>query len=161
MLLFLASRNFSVIDISEFSYKKFAKEGENYLRSLWTDEVFQTQKKYSNLKKEAQFAGELIRKQGKNLKTLERPATLQDIRNLFKKGYIIMCPINPYVLRNERGYASHLVLITNLRNNAVTYHDPGLPPKKNQTARLRVFLKAMGYPAKDSASLMAVKLLGQ
>ena len=154
-LIFLAKTGLKVINIENFSYKKFAKLGEKYLKDIWPDEIFQTQKKFSNIKKEQIFAKKLLKE--KKIQLEERYATLKDIRNLFKKKYILLCNINPYILKNKKGYSSHSVLITDITKNTIRFHDPGLPPFKNRKVSLKKFLKAMRYPSKESASIIAVK----
>jgi len=155
-LLFLAQKGFEVIKIEIFDYKKFARLGEKYLERLWTDEVYQEQKRFSDFKKEQKLAKLLVK--DKRVKLEKRPATLKDIRLLFKKNYILLCTINPCVLRKEKGYYSHLVVVTDVGKHIITFHDPGPLAFKNKTVSLRLFMKSMRYPSKRSSSLLAVKL---
>jgi len=154
-LIFLAKKGFDIINIEIFDYKKFAKLGEKYLENLWTDEVFQEQKRFSNFKNEQKLAKKLVSKKKIELKT--RPATLQDIKLFFKKKYILLCTINPQVLKKQKGYYSHLVLITDIKKDFIVFHDPGPPPLKNKKVSTKLFMKAMNYPSNRSASLIAVK----
>jgi hypothetical protein len=39
------------------------------------------------------------------------------------------------------------------------FHDPGPPSFKNKKVSTKLFMKAMNYPSKRSASLIAVKFL--
>ena len=39
------------------------------------------------------------------------------------------------------------------------FHDPGSPSFKNKKVSTKLFMKAMNYPSKRSASLIAVKFL--
>jgi len=154
-LLFLANKDFEVINIEDFNYKKFSKYGESFLKKNWTEEMFLVQKKFSDLKNEQKLAGKLV--QNKKVILKMKPAMLHDIRLLFKKGYILLSVVNPYVLERRKGYASHLVVIISLGEKTITFHDPGLPPLKNRKTSLKLFLKAMRYPSKESANLIAVK----
>lgn len=156
MLLFLIKLGFKIIYIIDFDYNKFAKLGDKYLRALWTDEVYQIQKSYSDFRKEQERAKKLIKKI-KHIKFINRSAMLSDLRSLIKAGNLIMTPINPNVLRRESGYLSHLVLVTKIKGDKITFHDPGLPPHKNRQEPIKLLFKAMCYPTKSSASLIAVK----
>jgi len=158
-LIFLAKKGFKVVNIENFNYVKFASLGEKYLQKFWANEVYQTQKKFSDIKNEQRLAKLLIKE--KNIKLKKRPAILKDIKKFFKAGYILLCTINPYILQNKKGYFSHLVLITDLntKEKIIKFHDPGLSPQKNKKTPLNLFLKAMGYPSRGSTSLIAVKLI--
>lgn len=156
-LIFLAKKGFDVINIEIFDYRKFAKLGEKYLETLWTDEVFQEQKRFSNFKNEQKLAKSLVLNKKIQLET--RPATFKDIKLLFEEGYILLCTINPYILKGKKGYYSHLVLITDIKKDFIVFHDPGPPSFKNKKISTKLFTKAMNYPSKRSASLIAVKFL--
>jgi len=155
-LLFLSKIGFSVIIIENFDYKQFSKFGEQYLKLIWTKEVFDIQKKYSDFNQEKKFARKLIK--NKLIKHYRKWATLKDLENLFKKGYLIMVPINPFVIEKKSGYANHLVLITDIKKEYIIFHDPGLPPLKNKKVPKKLFLKAAAYPYKENATLIAIKL---
>lgn len=155
--LFLSEKNMEVRIIGNFDYKKFAKHGTQYLESYWTDEVYQFQRVYSDFERERKLAKKLV----KNRKVILeiRYATLRDIKTLYKNGYILFVPINPWVLERRKGYSSHMVVVTEIKKDTIVFHDPGLPPQKNKETPLKLFLKAMYYPTKESASLIAVRKL--
>lgn len=156
ILLFLIKLGLEIIYIVDFDYKKFARLGEKYLAASWTDEVYQIQKSYSDFKKEQEQAKKLIKKI-KRITIKNRPAMFRDLRQLIKANCLIMTPVNPCVLNRREGYLSHLVLITDIKGDKIIFHDPGLPPRKNREEPIRSFFKAMCYPTKSSASLIAVK----
>lgn len=155
--IFLAEQGFKIIHIENFDYKKFALSGELYLQKFWTDEVYQTQKEFSDIKNEQRLAKLLIKE--KKITLAKRPATLKDIKYFYKNKYIVSCAINPYVLKKQKGYASHAIIITNLAKDKITFHDPGLPPRKHRTASLKLFFRALCYPTKRDANLTAIKLI--
>lgn len=155
-LIFLAKRGFHIINIENFNYRRFAWAGEEYLRKTWSKEVFETQKKFSDFQNEQRLAGKLV--SHKNIQLKQRPATLHDLFMLFEKKYTILCGINPYILDRQKGYAGHIVVLVDIDKNSATFHDPGLPPQKRRKAPLRLFFRAMGYPTKNYAALIAVKL---
>lgn len=156
LLVFLEKLGFQVINIENFNYKKFAQAGKKHLQRIWSKEIFETQEKFSDFPNEQRLAGKLV--SNRNILLKQKPATLHDFLKLFKEEYIILCGINPYVLDRQKGYAGHIVIITDIDKYSVTFHDPGLPPQKNRKASLRLFFRAMGYPTKSFVALIAVKL---
>lgn len=154
-LLFLSKMGFEVIVIEDFDYKEFGRLGEKYLKDNWTIEMFETQKKFSDLKSEQKFAKLIARDE--EIKLIERPAMLKDLKDLFKKDFMILCSINPYILDGEKQYGSHMILVTDISMTEIAFHDPGLPPNKNRKVPIKLFLKAMRYPHRNNASIIAVK----
>lgn len=155
MLLFLSKLNFEIIYITNFDYQKFAEKGEKYLESFWTDEVYQYQKQYSNFEKEQKLAKKLIK--NKDIRILKRSAKLSDLKTLFSKGYLIMIPINPFILENKKWFGNHMVLITGITKQFIYFHDSGLPPYKNRKTTLEKFWKAASNNNSRSVDLIAVK----
>lgn len=155
-LIFLAQSGFEVINIENFSYRLFARNGDAHLRKIWNPEVYETQKKFSNLKQEKKLAKKLV--SFKAVRLIQRSATLEDMLKLTSNGYILLCTVNPFVLKRQKGYASHIVVLTAISKNQVAFHDPGLPPVKNRRVKTSLFMKAMSYPTKNDASLIALRL---
>lgn len=155
MLLFLLKMGFDVVYITKFDYKKFARQGDKYLRFFWRDDVYQYQKKYSDLKQERSLATKLVK--NKKVSFSKRPARFSDLKRLFKNKYLVMVSINPFVLDGEDEYGSHMVLVTNITKKFIYFHDPGNPPRPNRKASIRKFWKAASYPDDSSVDLIAVK----
>ena len=155
VLLFLLKMGFDIVYISNFDYKKFAKQGEKYLQFLWRDDIYQYQKKYSDLKQEQRLATKLAK--NKKISFSKRPARFSDLKRLFKNEYLAVVAINPFVLDGENEYGSHLVLITNITKNFIYFHDPGNPPIANRKTSIKRFWKAARYPDNNSVDLIAVK----
>jgi len=135
--------------------KNSLRQGEKYLKAIWSPEVFKEQKKHSNFKQEQA----LIKKELQESRIIfhNRPATMADIKRLFTKHYTIFAAINPYVLDGDKGYSSHLVVITEINSKTITFHDPGIPPVKNRIATLAAFKKGLCYPDKEAATIIAFK----
>ncbi len=155
MLLFLAKLGFTVVSISSFDYRKFAKNKEKYLQSLWTDEIYQDQKKYSDFTHEQQLAGDLVR--SKQVKIVHRSARLSDMKLLQRSGHILLISLNVCALDTRKGYSPHMVVITKIGKNSVCFHDPGNPAVRNRKASIKKFLRAAGYPNDASVDLIAIK----
>jgi hypothetical protein len=140
-MLFLACLNFKVIYIADFDFYKFATLGEKYLAKIWSKDVYETQKKFSDFKQEQKLSRLVIK--NRKIKLIKKNPTIDDINSLYKKGYLLLVSINPYSLDRLKGYASHLVVITNLTSKMITFHDPGLPPRPNRRVFNKNFEKAM------------------
>lgn len=147
-------KKFDMVNIENFDYGQFAEFGEDYLKMIWTNEIFEAQKKHSDFKQEKKLAKRLIRE--KRIKHIRRPATVSELEDYFRKGYMVLTTINPLVLRKETGYASHIVVITDIDSRSVTFHDPGLPPTKDRIVSRSDFQRAMRSPYRESASLIAL-----
>jgi hypothetical protein len=154
-ILHLIDNGFEIVNIENLDYESFSREGESYLRSIWDKETFSVQKKYSNLTKERKVAKLLTQSNKVNL--INKEVTIKDITNLIKKGYLVLVSINPYALRKEEGYSSHLVVITKLLKNSVVFHDPGPPGISNKKVSYKIFEKAMTKPAKADGNILAIK----
>ncbi len=155
ILLFLVKQDFEVINIENCDYKTFAKRGEKFLKEGWTKEVYETQRRYSDFAQEQKLAKILLT--NKQIKLEERYAKFSDIRKLFKEGYLMIIPINPYVLSGQKGYVSHTVVVQKLLKKTIIFHDPGLPPRPNRKTTLKKFYRAMAYPHKYNANIIAVR----
>ena len=155
LMVFLGELGFDVIYISDFDFTKFAKGGTEYLRNIWSDEVFSAQQRYSDFKTEQKRTKILLR--AKHVVLQKRVAQIRDIRTFFSDGYIMLCHVNPCVLDGKSGYAGHTVVITNVTKHFITFHDPGLPPQENRRASVKKFMQAMNYPTKNDATLTVVR----
>lgn len=154
-LITLAKLGFDVVNIENLDYKKFAKDGDVYLKKIWSDETFKLQNKFSDLNQEQKIAQKLI-----NLKKVElvnKIARMSDVEKYFSKSFFVMVSVNPCVFERKKCYWSHLVLVTGMDRNFITFHDPGLPPVKNKRVSKKIFEKAMTKPWKEDTNLIAVK----
>ncbi len=155
-LLFFAQQGFDVINIENLNYKKFARLGKSYLRTIWNTETYTIQRKYSDLTREQSIARALIRQ--KNIKLVfHKNITLAQATSLMRKGYVVLVSVNPYTLRGEQGYASHTVVLTGSTRSHIIYHDPGPPGYKHKKISKYIFEKAMTKPAKDDGNIIAIK----
>jgi len=154
-LLALAKRGFEVINIENLDYKKFAELGDTYLTSIWSQEVFEVQNRFSNLKQEQRVARHLS--SNINIKLFCRVATVNDVEKYFAQGFLVLVSVNPCVLDRKNCYYSHIVLITDISRGRVVFHDPGLPPYENRSVSRKVFERAMNPPWKEDTNIIAIK----
>lgn len=158
-LLALSKMGFSVINIENLDYREFSKYGKKYLQSIWTDKIFSAQNKFSDLEQEQEIAKTLIK--SKKIKLINKEVKIEDIEKYFYRDFMVLVSINPFVLKNEKFYGSHMVIITNIDRRHVTFHNPGLPPFKNKIVSRKLFVKAMSRPLKEDNNLIALKFLSK
>lgn len=154
-LIFLAKKGFEIVSIENFDHKQFAEFGNEYLRMIWSNEIFEEQKKHSNFKKEREWSRLFVK--NKTIKHLRRPTTFSEIEKFFQKGYIVLVTITPFRSGKKMEYGRHIVVITDINKKTVTFHDPGLPPYENRVISRKDFQEALYFPYKEIASLIAVR----
>jgi len=155
-LLFLSKIGFEIVNIENLDYKRFATRGETYLKSIWSKEIFDLQDKYSNLKREQQIARKLIK--NKNISIINKETNIRDMEDYFKKDFLLIVSVNPCVFSGEKCYWSHSVVITEIGQKYIKFHDPGLPGIENRRVNRKLFIKAMSKPWKEDTNLIALKL---
>jgi len=154
-LLELSKMGFEVVNIENLDYKKFAKDGAEYLKTIWSEDVFNTQDQFSDLKQEQKIAQRMVEEN--KLKLINIEVSLKDVEKYFNEGFMVVVSVNPCIFERRKCYSSHLVLITNISKDTITFHDPGLPPVENNKVSKKLFEKAMTKPWKEDTNLIAVR----
>lgn len=121
-ILWLSAQGLRVYHIENLDYAKFAKRGKAYLRTIWNKKTFKIQKEMSDLDTEQKDAAKLVA--NKNVTLLNIHLGIRDIQSLFKVGFFIMLSVNQNVLRGDRGYGSHMVVVAGFKNNKIKLCDP-------------------------------------
>ena len=153
-LSWMSKNGFEVIDIESFDTRRFIKEGENYLKQKYGQEVAKEQIKYSDIKQERILAKEFL----KNVRFEKKIPQTNEIKQLLKKGYILICNVNSKALDRKKGYVGHFVVINGFNKNTFILQDSGIPPRKNRIVNLSLFEKAWAYPNEKSRNIMAFNL---
>lgn len=138
MLIWLSGR-YEVMHIERFNYAAFAERGENYLKRIWDKDFFTAQKAHSDFRTEQGLAKKLLKSP---VKLINRYGTIIDIEKYFGTR-MIMVTVNSAVLNRWKGYFNHVVVLTNVNEKCVSFHDPGLPAKRNWRLAKKTFMKAM------------------
>lgn len=152
MVDWLGSNGFLAVAIEDFDTEEFVEKGEEYLKKHWKEEVFATQKQFSNFSEERIYAKKAL--QNKNVSLPNKIAKFADLEKYYEEEYIVIASINPKVLDGEEGYASHVVVVTDLNDKEITFHDPGLPPVESRKVSREKFAEAMG---ESTSSVIAIK----
>lgn len=149
MLINLQKMGFDVVVIDPFDVDQFIEKGEKFFFEIWSKEIAEAQIKNSDVKQERR----LFKEYKKHIEVKKRKATLRDISNLLKKGYLVEAGVNSIALNGKKGYAGHSVLIYKIDAKNVYLHDPGLPPLPSRKISRNVFKKAFN----DSAAIAGLR----
>lgn len=152
-LINLHRMGFEIIDMDDFSFDKFIKEGGNYLIRRYGKEVGESQIKHSDIEQEKKIYVEYKKL---NLHQEVLPV-IEDVKRLIDQGYLVVCNVNSGVLNNKSGYSGHFVVIFDYTDTHLILHDPGLPPFPFRRILYTNFLRAWEYPNARSKNILAFK----
>jgi hypothetical protein len=120
-LLWLASNGFNIVHIENIDYKLFAERGREYLKEIWSKEVFDIQDRLSDFDSEQKYARELF--VNDKITLMNDSWTLDSILE-FKQDYFVMLSVNPFVLDGKEGCGSHLICVIKFDDKMVKICDP-------------------------------------
>jgi len=125
-----------------------------YLAEMYGKEIADTQEQKSDLSQEMAFAAkfrEVVRPE-------YRVPTIKDITDFLEDGYLVIVNVNARVLNGKEGYAGHFLVVYGTQDDAIFFHDPGLPAQEGRSVSQDFFDKAWGYPNGLAKNISAVKL---
>lgn len=154
VLIWFAKQKFDVINVEQFDYDRYYREGEPYIKKIFPKRAAEWYLKKSNLKSIKRRIPEFLR----IVTTHKRYAKANEIRELLDRGYLVTSDVNSDMLNGKKGYNSHLVLIIGYEKNNFILHDPGLPPQKNHKVTSKLFQKAWSKKYKSGPNLTAFKM---
>lgn len=131
----LKAKWYGIIDVEEF-----LKEGEDYIKKNSKD--WKTILEHMDVNLHMRFTKESLKRNLLENKKL----TFEDVESFFRKGNIICLVTNVNVLKDKEGYQGHIVLITDIGEDFVEIHNPGLPPKPNEKINKEKFIQSWYYP---------------
>lgn len=155
-MLQLKDMGFEIINMEYFDYHRFAREGSRYLLEMYGEEVGTAQIQHSNIPYEMKNAELFMRR------FRFRPSVpdLNDLRELLRDGYLLVCNVNICALNGEDGYSGHFVLVYGVDESGIVFHDPGPPPGKSRKVPRDLFAGAWAYPTETEKNLMAFRYPG-
>ena len=153
-MLWLAKDGFDIKIIEAFNYQRLSEEGKDYIYSEFGEEVGKAQEEHAEIAQGVDLAKQLI---SKSLWTNEIPE-LKDIRDLLKKGYLIICNVNTAKINKEDGYVGHFVVLKGFDDNNLIFHDPGLPPHEEKIINNELFEASWAFPNVKAKNIKAIRL---
>lgn len=155
-LLWLHKKGLEIRVIELFDYKKFIDHKEEYLRTVFGNDVGNEQIIHSDIRQEVAFAQQLIT----TIRIQRKKPQIADIKALLDEGFLLICNVNSKFLHNEDGYVGHFLVIKGYDETHLFIHDPGLPPLEDQHISFRQFKKAWAYPDEKANNIMAFRKMG-
>ena len=138
--------------ITPFSYEEFAKDGVEYIRKEYGDEIAQWQDENNDLKSDMEKIANLL----PSAKIEYRNPQYVDILNSLEK-YPVMCSINSEIIYGKEGYIGHFVVIRGCDDKGLYLNDPGLPQQTNLYVERELFQKAWdGFSSSDARFLYRI-----
>lgn len=137
--LWFTEHGYKVKHYATFDFEAFMAEGIDYIRQEYGDEVADWQEQNSDV--------ELVRTQAKEFVNkveivVKKPA-IDDIRKEHQDGSVVKPMVNSRVLNDKTGYEGHSVVILDIDDKDIWFHDPGLPAQENRKVSHELFQKAM------------------
>ncbi len=153
-LIWMQENGFDVIDIEYFDYKKFIKEGGDYLLELFGKEMGEAQIRNSDIEQERRLSLELLEK----VTVQAAIPSKETIFALMDDGYVIGVNVNSAILNGKSGYSGHFVIIKGYDKTGFILNDPGLPGEENKKVPFTVFEEAWAYPNEKAKNIIAFRL---
>lgn len=154
-MLWLMQNGFELRLVEEFDYRAFAERGGDYLIEKCGHEVAQVQMENSDIPREQGIAADFVQYAPLD----HRVPTIADIEEYLKGHWVVVCNVNSALMHNQTGYSGHFVVITDVNEDEVILHDPGLPPSPDFAVTRDLFERAWAYPAPTDKNLLAIRVL--
>jgi len=156
-LLSMRQLGFDVAMAEAFDVQAFIDEGGEYLRRAFGDQLADWQIANSDIPYEQGLYQQL---QTSDVTLENRVPEFGDMKAYLDAGHLITCTVNSRKLNKKPGYAGHAVLVYDLDDQHVTFHDPGLPPLAGRRLTLNDFEAAWAYPNEQAKGFIAMKYKG-
>jgi len=153
-MLWLSEHGYKVKMIEAFDYQRFSREGKEYIYSEFGTEIGRSQEKHADIAQGVLLSKKLI---CKSIWTKKIPE-LNNIKELLKSNYLVICNVNAAKLNQQDGYEGHFVIVKGFDEDYLEIHDPGLPPYKDRIVDNEVFNEAWSFPNQNARNIKAIKL---
>jgi hypothetical protein len=137
--LWFTDHGYKVKHYTTFDFDAFISEGLDYIRREYGDEVAEWQAENSDVELARSQAKDFIRK----VEIVPKKPTIDDIRKEHEDGSVVKPMVNSMVLNNHEGYEGHSVVVLDVDEKSVWFHDPGLPTFENRKVSHKLFQEAM------------------
>ncbi len=149
----MANIGFDIRMIENFDYRRYAKEGDAYLREHFNEQQYTWQITHSDIRNIAPRISSFLDR----VRPEKRSPTLEDIDDMLNDERLVFVTLNSRVLNDKEGYSDHAVLVLRKEGDGYVIHDPGLPPLPERMIPAGVLWKAMGGESSTS-EVTGVKL---
>ena len=136
----MAADGFDIQMVEAFDYRKFASDGDKYLRSYFDKEAYYWQIKKSNILEIQPLIPEFL----KTVDQKQESPTLETLDGMLREGRLVFVTLNSRVLNSRPGYSSHSILIYAKEGDNYLVNDPGLPGQAERRIPYDSLYEAMG-----------------
>jgi len=137
--LWFVEHGYEVKHYTIFDFNAFIKSGVDYIRQEYGDDVANFQEQTSDVEGARKLAKDYVAK----INIVHKKPTIDDIRSEMSRGFVVKPMVNSMVLNDKEGYEGHSVVVLDIDDSHIRFHDPGLPAFKDRRMRHARFQEAM------------------
>lgn len=137
--IWFSNNGFEIKHYTTFNYKKFQKQGIDYIRKQYGDEVADWQKANTDIESAISQVKEYLEK----VKVVNKKPGIDDIINEMENGCIIRAMVDSGYLNDSNEYLGHSVVVIGYNDDSIWFHDPGLPALENRKVSRDKFQEAL------------------
>lgn len=141
MLTALASKDLEVCDVEALDVDLFLRDPRAAIRQqLLDDEVAEEYIADTDLPSEVSALQDCMA--NPRISFSNTTPTVGDARNALKGDAILLCHVNSRVLTEQPGHSGHMILLEEITDDDVLFHDPGPPSQWARRVGIETFEKA-------------------
>lgn len=137
--IWFVERGYKVKHYSTFDFAAFQMDGIDYIRQAYGDETADWQLAHSDV----DHARSLVEEYLKQVEVIQKKPRIEDIQKEFNNNSLVKPAVNSKVLNDKEGYEGHSVVVSEVNDSEIWFHDPGLPAFENRKMSHEKFQKAM------------------
>lgn len=137
--IWFTDHGYTVKHYTTFDFKAFMDEGIDYIRHEYGHEVADWQEQNSDV----EFARSQTKEYLEKVEVVAKKPTIDEIRQEHGARSLVKPMVNSRVLNNKEGYEGHSVVVIDVDDENIWFHDPGLPAYENRKVSCQLFQEAM------------------
>lgn len=137
--IWFVNHGYLVKHYTVFNFEAFKNEGIDYIRQEYGDETADWQLANSDI----EHAQSLVEEYLSKVEVVNKRPTINDIKTEIDNGFIVKAMVNSNVLNDKEGYEGHSVVVLDVDDENIWFHDPGLPAFEDRKMSHEKFKQAM------------------
>lgn len=137
--IWFTKHGYTVKHYTTFDFRSFMDEGIDYIRREYGDEVADWQAQNSDVEQARLLTKEYLN----GVEVVAKKPTINDIRKEHSAYSLVKPMLNSRMLNNKEGYEGHSVVVIEVDDENIWFHDPGLPAFENRKVSHQLFQEAM------------------
>lgn len=131
--------NYDFKRYSMFDYGAFKKDGIEYIRKQYGNEVAEWQLSNSDIEEAQSMTDEFLKK----ATIIPKKPTITDIIESMNNGYLVRAAVDSGYLNDSGVYVGHSVVVVGYDDQNILFHDPGPPGIESRRCSYEDFQIAM------------------